>query len=62
MSGGPKHQLDWLKSFESKHTMMEASIDIGKSQVMLNRKIIWQSDGIAYIPDKIHFERELSKH
>ena len=57
MSGGPKHQLEWMKSimnkhFESEHIMMVASGDLGKSLVMLNRKIVWEDDGIAYEPDK----------
>ena len=56
LSGGPRYQLEWMKSitnkhFESKHIMMRASSDLGKSLVMLNRKIVWQEDGIAYNPD-----------
>ena len=39
------------KHFESKPTMLWASSDLGKSLVMLNRKITWQDT-----------ERELSKH
>ena len=57
ISGGPRHQLKWLEEFvdnhfESKHTVMEASSDLAKSLVMLNRKMLWQDNGIAYIPDK----------
>ena len=55
MSGGSKHQLDRLKSimnehFESKHIMMERP-DLDKSPVA--EKIVWQDDGISYIPDKL---------
>ena len=62
MSGGPTSQLEWLKEvvdkhFESKHTMMAASHDLGKSLIMLNRKIVWQDSGIAYIPDKRRCQR-----
>ena len=62
MSGGPGHQLIWLegvtdKHFGSKHTVMGASSDLAKSLVMLNRKILWQDNGIAHIPDKRHRER-----
>ena len=51
-SDGPRHQLKWLeevldKHFESKHTSMGASSDLAKSLVMLNRKILWQDNGIA---------------
>ena len=54
--GGPRHQLKWLedvvdKHFESKHTVMEASSGFDKSLVMLDRKMLWQDNGIAYIPD-----------
>ena len=57
ISGGPRHQLKWLEEvvdehFETKHTVMGASSDLAKSLVMLNRKILWQDNGIAYIPDK----------
>ena len=56
MSGGPKRQVEWLekvmdKHFESKHTVV-ASSDLAESLVMLNTKIVWQDNGIAYIPDK----------
>ena len=37
--------------------MMVASSDLGKSQVMLNRKIVWQDEGFAYKPDTRHCER-----
>ena len=37
--------------------MMVASSDLGKSLVMLNRRIISQDDGIAHIPDKRRCER-----
>ena len=56
MSGGPRSQQERLEKVmdkhESKHTMMGASSDLGESLVMLNRRIVWQDDGIAYIPDK----------
>ena len=35
MSVGPRHQLN--KHFESKHVIMEASSDLGKSLFFLNR-------------------------
>ena len=59
--GGPRHHLKWLeevleKHFESKHTVMGASGNLAKSLVMLDRKIVWQDNRIAYI------ERELFKH
>ena len=62
ISGGPKHQLKWLeevvdKHFESKHTAVWASSDLAKSLVMLNRKILWQDNGTAHIPDTRHCER-----
>ena len=45
LSGGHRYQLEWMKSitnkhFESKHIMMRPSSDLGKSLVMLNRKIV----------------------
>ena len=45
-SGGPRHQLRWMeevvdKDFKSKRTVMEASSDLAKSLVVLNRKILW---------------------
>ena len=45
------------KHFESKHTVMGAFSDLAKSLVMLNRKILWQDNGIAKIPGKRHCER-----
>ena len=62
ISGGPLHQLQRLeevmdKHFESKHTVVGASSDLAKSLVMLNRKILRQDNGIAYIPDNKHCER-----
>ena len=59
---GPRHHLKWLKevmdkNLESKHTVMEASSGLAKSLVMLDRKILWQDNGIAYFPDKRHCER-----
>ena len=62
MSGALRPQLEWQekvmgKHFESKHTMMGASSDLGESLFMLNMKIVWQEDGIAYIRDKRHCER-----
>ena len=55
MSGGPKHQLQWLeevmdKHFESKHTVMGSSSDLVKSLVILCRT------------RTIGTVRELSKH
>ena len=43
LSGGLKHELKWMKSimnkhFESKHIMMGASSDLGKSLVILNQE------------------------
>ena len=57
LSGGPTHQLEWKKSIMSKHfkskpNMMGAPSDLGKSRVMLSKKIAWQDDGIACNPDK----------
>ena len=62
ISGGPRHQLQWLeevmdKHFESKPAVLGASSDLAKSLVMLNRTILWQDNGIAYIPDNRHCER-----
>ena len=62
MSGCPRSQMECLdnvmnKHSESKQTVTEASSDLGKSLVMLKRKIVRQDDGIAYIPDKRHCER-----
>ena len=45
------------KHFESKHTLMRPSSDLAKSLVMLNRKILWQDNGIVYILEKRHCER-----
>ena len=57
----PRHQLEWMKHkhFKSKHRMVEASSDLGKSLVMLSRKIVWQDDGTAYNPDRRHCDRVL---
>ena len=42
--------FEW-KQFEWKHIMMEASSDLSKSLVMLNRKFVWQDGGNAYKTD-----------
>ena len=60
-SGRIRHQLEWTKCIrnthlESKHVVMRASSDLGKSLVMLNRKIVWQDDRIPYKLDIRHCE------
>ena len=45
LPGGTRHQLDWMQGimnehFESKHILMAASSESGKSLVMWNRKIV----------------------
>ena len=67
ISGGLRHKLKWLegvvdKHFKSKHTVMGASSDLSKSLVMLNRKILWQGNGNACIPDKILCEKLNLQH
>ena len=49
------------KHLESEHLMGGASSELGKSLVMLNRKFVWQDDGISYIETR-DFVRELSTH
>ena len=62
MTGGPRDQLECLKiitkkHFETKHIMMGQSSDLWMSWVLLNRKIVWQDNGIENIPDNWHCER-----
>ena len=45
------------KHFESKLAVLGASSDLAESLVMLSRKILWQDNGVEYIPNKRHRER-----
>ena len=42
------------KHFESKLAVLGASSDLAESLVMLSKKILWQDNGVEYIPDKRH--------
>ena len=51
LSGVVRHQLEWMhkiiyEHFETKRTMMGASVDLDRSFVVLNRKVIWHGTGI----------------
>ena len=43
--------------FDSKSIMMGAYCELVESLVMLNRKIVWQDDGISYTPSTSYCER-----
>ena len=62
MTGRPRDQLECSKSkvdkhFETEHTMMRTSSALGNSFIMLNRRLVWQKNGVDNIPDHRHCDR-----